>query len=229
MGLREQIEETILKNAKEDDTKTKKIHSYMTECNMVSEAEQLKINKERRLRYGVDRIKKIDKVPVDVFIHISNDSIELEIESEMICFEGWSKKYFNKKYYTPKIDPNADWTTPRKPVNSDFIFETIVKILNILPLLKFDKYTGYFTTHHHDTPCYDLFAADNIELREDGECVVCYERTKTKTPCLHYLCFACNENIPTKEEDDRHVRDCPICRQDILFYGDDDDDDDDDN
>jgi hypothetical protein len=227
MGTREQIEETILKNAKEDDIKTKQIHSYMTNCNMVYEAEQLEINKERHLRYNVDRIKKIDKVPVDVYIDIGYDSIELEIESDMICFEGWSKKYFNKMFYTPKIDPNGNHMTPRKPVNSDIIFETIVKILNILPLLKFDKYTGHFTTHHHDTPCYDLFAADNIELRQDGECVVCYERTKTKTPCLHYLCFACNENIPTKEEDDRRVRDCPICRQDILFYDNNDNSDDD--
>ena len=45
------------------------------------------------------------------------------------------------------------------------------------------------------------------------ECVVCYEKTQTKTDCQHSLCYRCWSKV--KEVDG--IVPCPICRESIWY------------
>src|SRR6266853_1599649 len=41
--------------------------------------------------------------------------------------------------------------------------------------------------------------------RSQNECCICYENTKYKTSCNHYICIQCSDSNAKSE--------CPLCRQ----------------
>ena len=230
------IKDKLIKTAKEEDIITKKIHSLMEDNsnNRSLKFKELPTNDNKRIetRKYLHDIKKIDNVPVRVIIKCSaiiHDEdyiliIELIIESKDIYIlrDDEPMKYYDKTFRVGDIPKLTIYGA------NTFLFETIVKILNLFPLLKFDKFNGRFTTSKEYIPFDDLFKFENTECTESAECSVCYELTKSKTPCNHYLCFACNENIPTKFRNSEYEmieRNCPICRGNLIFYEDEDEDD----
>ena len=232
------IKDKLVKTAKEEDITTKKIHSLMEDNSngRSLKFKELPTKNKGKIETGkyLHHIKKIDNVPVDVrltcsafFSSYDKDYaliFELIIESKDIfcCEDQENMKYYDETFrvdYIPKLTIYSANT---------FLFESIVKILNLFPLLKFDKFNGRFTKNKEYIPFDDLFNFENTECTESAECSVCYELTKSKTPCNHYLCFACNENIPTKfrnSDNEMIERNCPICRGNIIFYEDENEDD----
>ena len=181
-------------------------------------------NNSDDFNYCIKAIKKIDTIPVRVYIKCKNkQQLILEIESKYIFNCNIED---NISYYNTML--NIDY----KRVKKDFLFGGIVELLDILPKLKFNKLQAKFTTEDIDY-FNDLFEFDNIETEKSGECCVCYDNTITKTPCCNnYLCYKCNENIKVKETHDDVYRSCPMCRENIIYINkndDNDDDDDDDN
>jgi len=242
--MRKQIEAELIKTAQAEDIKTKKIHSLMNEYSFFNES-QLKFNEiptepneDIQFSKHIKDIKKIDNIPVDIYIKCRvyrhyhqqkkyNIGITLSIQSKCIydVKRETHNRYYEKYFYVRDI-PNLTVYGA-----NCFVFETIVKILELFPLLKFDKFNGKFTTEEVPIPYNDLFKFDNTECEECEECSVCYEHTKSKTPCGHYLCFVCNENMPVKglngDMDEEITRDCPICRKNIIWIGEEDEEDED--
>lgn len=236
MGIKDKlVKDKLVKTAKEEDITTKKIHSLMEDN---SNGYPLKFRelptedkgKIETCKY-LHHIKKIDNVPVDVrltcsaFFSSHNKKyiliVELIIESKDIfcCNVEKNMKYYDEIFRVDDIPKLTIYGA------NAFIFESIVEILNLFPLLKFDKFNGRFTKNKEYIHFDDLFKFENTECTESAECSVCYELTKSKTPCNHYLCFACNENIPTKFRNSNYEmveRNCPICRKNIIFYEDED-------
>ena len=100
-----------------------------------------------------------------------------------------------------------------------------MKMLQIIPTLWFERFSGVFKKSTYIKPFPTLFQFGNTKVLDCSECVVCYEITKSKTPCNHTLCYKCNENIKTTgDKYETPYRPCPICRQNVLFEDSDDED-----
>lgn len=59
-----------------------------------------------------------------------------------------------------------------------------------------------------------------INITDTDICAVCFEMTEYKTPCNHYLCQGCSQQIKNHNGKTRgHIRyiDCPICRAQITY------------
>lgn len=59
-----------------------------------------------------------------------------------------------------------------------------------------------------------------IDITDTDICAVCFEMTEYKTPCNHYLCQGCSQQIKNHNGKIRgHTRyiDCPICRAQITY------------
>ena len=100
----------------------------------------------------------------------------------------------------------------------------LMKLVEVLPTIKFDKAMGRLTnepkTDTVDEDFMRVLASDNVRLNIDG-CCVCLEMTRTTTPCGHFLCYKCWQNIKKGRCDDStcdctNHRKCPICRGDIT-------------
>jgi len=50
-----------------------------------------------------------------------------------------------------------------------------------------------------------------------GECIICYDDNKVgfKTSCNHFMCMECCGKL---FEDDRTIKKCPYCREDVVLY-----------
>lgn len=87
-------------------------------------------------------------------------------------------------------------------------------------LIKYSKTQGFYQEKKHfvDPVEFLFLETDEIKLNIQ-DCVVCYDKTKDKLDCSHYLCAHCHQKLKKQK--------CPICRKNINCDGDDDDDDDD--
>ena len=196
--------------------------------------------------YRLSSIKAIDNLPIFALLLFKRNykKIILCITSQKINFDEDKVSYYEKQLF---IDKNSQLTSKSITTENHFLDYTIIditKALNnlyrILPNLKFNKMLGKF------------FIGDDIEIRETvawlellspllknieliyDNCVVCAEKTKTKTKCNHSLCYYCWEHIPIiihkNEEDDEITKQiCPICRIDITLISNESDDFDDGN
>jgi len=98
----------------------------------------------------------------------------------------------------------------------EHIIACIEQILAILPTLKFDKKTSQLTDEEFfSDDVVELFRFDNTTV--DDICSVCHELTNTRTDCSHTLCLVCMSSIKGYYEGGEHVRDCPLCREDISM------------
>jgi hypothetical protein len=94
------------------------------------------------------------------------------------------------------------------------IKQTVLEALYILERIKFSVGDGVFHKEGDQLNGTEFKELMNElwGLNEDVECVVCQEKTITKTPCGHILCIPCwsiiNETKPR----------CPICRMKIDYF-----------
>jgi hypothetical protein len=93
-------------------------------------------------------------------------------------------------------------------------YEEFCKLIDGLKDMKFDILNGEFVNPNklsespYKLSILSMFHHPNIEM-DYVECCVCFEYTKTKTPCKHSLCIRCEQNLKNKK--------CPLCRTMIVY------------
>lgn len=183
-------------------------------------------------------IESIDGVGVNAYfkMHKKNDTdliiiFNIDFGSDYLIDENGDEITLYSEDYPCKID------------NIEYIILKTGKIIQKIPLLRFNKELGIFTSVLDDDARMKehrkhLFLGlknyltnknHNLVMRKTGmldECSVCKELTSTHTKnCKHYLCLECWTSIGKKAHDDYDGDDdnepvnicCPICRQDIRF------------
>lgn len=181
-------------------------------------------------------IESIDGVGIDaVFkVHKKNDTdliiiFNIDFSSDYLIENGDEITLYSEDY-------------PCKIDNIEDIILKTGKIIQKIPLLKYSKQLGIFTSVLDDDTGmkeerklvflglknYLTNKNQNLVMRKTGmldECSVCKELTSTHTRCKHHLCFECWTAIGKKAHADHDGDDdnepvnicCPICRQDIRF------------
>jgi hypothetical protein len=111
--------------------------------------------------------------------------------------------------------------------NEEAVRIIIDEMLEIIPTLKFDLFTGKFVKRHHlQAAELDMFKdIEGLELKGE-KCSICFEIVNTTSHCKHYLCVPCYQQIPLKKDEDDEdddedaddiYRSCPICRDRIGY------------
>jgi hypothetical protein len=91
----------------------------------------------------------------------------------------------------------------------------------------FDRMTGKFVLPTEKEPTLCRFIAEFAKDKEHitttvRECCVCYELTKTRTRCNHYVCVECWNNLNyVDNEEERAEQPCPMCKADLSVEEDD--------
>lgn len=99
-----------------------------------------------------------------------------------------------------------------KKYSSKQINDYLLEVKKILPKLKFSKLFGEFQILNNYKSTnknlgYDIFG---LEYSNCQDCVVCYEKTYTKTSCKHHLCLECWAQVKNNE--------CPMCRNELRLH-----------
>jgi len=99
-------------------------------------------------------------------------------------------------------------------ITPEIIQSFVNVILNTLETLKFSKVEGCFMLK---SVCRKIICQKMVfgkfmenENKDDSKCSVCFDYTKTKTPCNHVLCIPCWIQIKNKT--------CPMCRDNISYF-----------
>jgi len=100
------------------------------------------------------------------------------------------------------------------------IANILLGCVTVITTAKFNKMIGRFTTISPQTFSFCeayVISIDSGVVSVFEDCTVCYDKTKTLTPCNHVLCIPCWAKIKeTPEEDDDEdeysTRKCPVCR-----------------
>lgn len=153
-------------------------------------------------------IRMIYKIPVTVVVMTgSRDCLFLRIESSRFTAVGGDEEglcLFGKE------------------IKGTDIKDKVIKIVNILRDIQFNKQYGHFIVPDPtvdmgwDKAWIELIGStDHIKYNiMIDECCVCREFTKTKTPCNHSLCIECALKIPSTDDDGDDIEiPCPMCRQ----------------
>lgn len=160
-------------------------------------------------------IMKIDNLTILAILSVGKPrkSLIFYVDSNIVRIFG-NKQYF--KYYISSDSTIIDY----KYTVEDFT-EAIVKIQELLLIMKFDKLIGRFSidntiSEQEKQYAETLFNSPNVTLIYE-ECSVCQDCTTTKTKCGHSLCYPCWENIKRVEYTDHHEnvyehQTCPECR-----------------
>jgi hypothetical protein len=91
--------------------------------------------------------------------------------------------------------------------HEDVTLETVGQVLSSL---RFNRYRNKFQTK----PIFDWSFLESETVKVHDKCVVCYERTGSKTTCGHQLCIPCYDKVKYTEEKETH---CPMCRTDCYI------------
>ena len=102
------------------------------------------------------------------------------------------------------------------------IANILLECVPVITTAKFSKMIGRFFIIPPQTfsfcEAYGISTDSGVvSLFED--CTVCYDKTKTLTPCNHVLCIPCWAKIketPEEDEEDYSTRKCPVCRATIY-------------
>ena len=223
------IENKLIEEAKYDENKTEQLHALVDGM--------LQDLKEYQCRLPIE---SIDDVPIGLRIkfqvfhpyvgnhydgkHRNYDRVHFRvtgwIESKYIILEENDdyKRYFEFPFKGKEFKFESEkYIEQLRCMTITFIIE----LLQVIPTLWFDKFAGNFKKGKQKKPIVDLFQFDNTKVKSYSECVVCYEMTKTTTPCKHPLCYKCNENIKVVDRpfhnDGVPDRACPMCRENLLY------------
>lgn len=145
-------------------------------------------------------------------IKVWNDRIVFSVEAQFKYEEELDTNpdlYFKMKY-------NADGITTEQ------ILEFTTSLIEEIPLLKMDA-NGKLSPNNIDISCFKTIdtvfsslASKTVVVDCMKECCVCYEKTKTKTPCKHCLCNRCWSKIKSDDDEDGNIP-CPLCRENIYY------------
>ena len=151
-------------------------------------------------------IIEIDRIHVNCTIGFMYDPI---LKNETVGFrvEAMDRGLFNLEAVS-----NEEYLTEIEVVH--FIAQILYEILPNLKLKKNGNLELISEIQETLTGIDDIFATldiPNIETNCGKDCIVCYEKTQTKTKCEHVLCYRCWSKL--KKVDGRVP--CPFCRKNI--------------
>ena len=167
------------------------------------------------------QIKKVDGMDVKVYLvlGVNADKTQLTFAhlkimsstiEEIIDDDVDNKQLFLRVYNV------AEYGTDLKFQVANVLLDCKLALVKV----KFNKLLGVFSSE--SPPVYSFCDAFEIGA-ETGvisvfeDCCVCYEKTKTLTPCNHNLCIPCwGETKYTRDDDGDENRLCPICRE-LIF------------
>lgn len=149
---------------------------------------------------GLPVTAKISVVPNSVnylfFVDIDVDGVDVEDPVDILPLQLLSKLF----YEIPIINSVID---------NEYFIESFKKVVNSL---RYNNKTGKLDEDEEDNKFFrELITNENITFKEEEQCCVCIESTKTRTSCDHVLCLICWSKIKGDEKR------CPICRQTIYF------------
>jgi len=152
---------------------------------------------------GLPVVAKISIVPNSVnylfFVDIDSNGIDIEDPVEILPLNFIMKLFYEISIVNPVI-------------NNDEFIDSFKKIVNSL---RYDNKTGKIEDGEESDNHFfrELITNNNITFREEEQCCVCSEETKTRTSCSHILCLICWSKIKPVEG----IKPCPVCREE-LFY-----------
>ena len=156
--------------------------------------------------YHLDFIKTIYDFPVKVFIKFSQLSDQFIAYSLYIihpklkvCLCGDRYILYFHNFGGMRLNN----------ITNQIIFDAFNRIINEIPLLRFDIAKGVLTLEPLITEQLVFFnklisTATNITCLYNEECCVCYNKTQTQIKCGHIVCLACLSKLNDKK--------CPMCR-----------------
>lgn len=140
-------------------------------------------------------IQKLDDVKVKVFLKLKKFADERDV-------------IFYIKIYDDVFNENLFFNICEKSsLNEESLNLAFNKLKSFLESLKFDKFHGVLTDKDNVEISHwltELFS----DLNDNLECCVCYEKTRSITPCCHRLCLVCRQNLQNNK--------CPLCREDLF-------------
>ena len=187
----------------------------------------------------LEGIKSIDGFPCDVYVYVSTYNYYIKIKSKKLYDTTYHTQIVNKIYYSKGVldytatkdyekeldekEKGAGHKNSMKIIKKEDVEKFIYKLIKLLNGLKFDNFKGEFYEEYIPYNIYDVFKSPNVDTENGEECIVCYERTLTKTCCNHSVCYKCMEKLPNKNHPDysKHIP-CPMCRTNILYPKDED-------
>lgn len=129
---------------------------------------------------------------------------------------------YNKELYSKYITLKKSNNTVKDVEN--FITEQFDFIRDCV----FDRMSGKFVLPTEKEPTLCRFIAEFAKDKEHitttvRECCVCYELTRTRTMCNHYVCVECwnKLNYVTNPETECDELPCPMCKADLSVEEDD--------
>jgi hypothetical protein len=168
------------------------------------------------MKVPITEIDGVKKLKCQIELNLKHHIVSIQIDAGF-------KHYINSGdnpilYRRSKISKGDEKLTHAQ------LLEFSTKILTDIPLLKL-QFGGSFEIHEPVNVAIhkgidDIFgsiASSNVVVDCMKECCVCYEKTKTKTPCKHHLCNRCwsNIDIVSGDDEDDEEMPCPICRENI--------------
>jgi hypothetical protein len=183
-------------------------------------------------------IESIDELPVNVVLRTSrrprcNISISSEyymnyetyliIESNKIVNSNF--EYEDSSFVTYYSILLHSLNSTKEMIDINYFINVIIKFKSVLKEIYFNKFFGKFYCKKMDKINFNLIGEEfkglfdeinnsNIKLHFE-ECCVCNELTMIKTPCNHYLCYPCWEQIKCRCSSADELP-CPICRSKCL-------------
>ena len=216
-----------------DSTDTLLEMTPMQQAMVDSIIRSVKINTSSSWRNEIDLcIKQIDNIDVNVALVLGGYYCECEDRINLI--------FAHLKINSSKIQECNDdddienitlfcqgfsITKQSVGLQPDFKWQVGNILLECVPVIttaKFSKMIGRFFIIPPQTfsfcEAYGISTDSGVvSLFED--CTVCYDKTKTLTPCNHVLCIPCWAKIketPEEDEEDYSTRKCPVCRATIY-------------
>jgi hypothetical protein len=165
----------------------------------------------------------LDRIPISKIHGIAVDiSFEASPRAEWVYFKIYAMNIdnYNTNLYSKIMHKVSNHTV--KDVEN-FITEQFDFMRDCV----FDRMTGKFVLPTEKEPTLCRFIAEFAKDKEHitstvQECCVCYELTKTRTRCNHYVCVECWNNLNyVDNEEEQAEQPCPMCKTDLSVEEDD--------
>ena len=181
---------------------------------MMNQIDNIKTLAKQMIEQNTDAhslpILKINKMNCDVEFSKNDNDFDLEIYSTDIRQdEDCSEPPYS--LYGTSISYGAAET------NEDKYVEALTVAIETIKALKYDNFEGCLKIEQPDeNPTHliwqSIMEKADVELTH-GDCVVCFEKTQTKTTCNHCVCIMCCSKVKTNDD---YVKPCPICREPLY-------------
>ena len=158
--------------------------------------------------------KKIDNIPVKLYIYINTDYKEFINNSQPTVKIGVnvslpSKEYISSDYFDVVQNIHIlHCDIDNVEIFKNYVYNTLFYGYIILNEFSFNPMLKFL---NHDEDIEDLVEISTAHIKlfgDENECCVCNEETITKTKCNHGICQQCYSSLDKKI--------CPMCRKNLT-------------